>query len=94
MANAPNDEIVHRQIDTERETPVVAIAEIVSEIENVPHEELTTTYEHLDHILQELFSSPPVPEAQVEVSFTYEGYRIKVEQSGDVQLIRATTDNI
>ena len=93
MADAPIDEILHRQIDTDRETPVVAIAEIVSEIENVPHEELTTTYEHLDHILQELFSNPPVPEAQVEVSFTYEGYRVKVEQDGHVQLIRATSDD-
>lgn len=94
MTNVPNDEIIHRELDTERETPVVEIAEIVSEIEDIPHQELTTTYEHLDHLLDELFSTPPVPEAQVVVSFTYEGYRIKVEQDGSAQLIRAMNDNI
>lgn len=94
MTDAPNDEIIHRVIDTERETPVVAIAEIVSEIENVSHEELTTAYEHLDHILKELFSNPPVPEAQVEISFTYEGYRINVEQDGSAQLVRVMGDNV
>lgn len=88
MDSTPNEEIIHRQLDTERETPVVGIAELLAEIENIPHEELTTTYEHLDHILDELFDKPPVPEAQVEITFTYEGYRINVEQDGSVQLIR------
>ena len=93
MTARPDEEIVHRELETDRDTPVVGIAEIVSDLEDVSHQELKTTYEHLDHILEELFGNPPVPEAQVQVRFTYEGYRITVEQDGSVQLVRVGADN-
>jgi hypothetical protein len=87
MCDAPDEEIVRRQLDTEREEPVVTIAELVAELEGVRHDELKTTYEHSDHILGEIFATPPVPEAQVEITFTYEGYRITVEQDGSAQFV-------
>ena len=88
MTDGHSDEIIYREIDTDRDTPAVGVAEMVSELEGVPHQELTTMYEHLDHLLAELFSAPPVAEAQVEVEFTYEGYRITVGQDGNVSLIK------
>lgn len=88
MDEVPEEEIIHRQLDTERDEPVTMIAELVAELEGVQHDELTTTYEHLDHVLGEIFSNPPVPEAQVEISFTYEGYRITVEQDGSAQFMK------
>lgn len=88
MSDSPDDEIVRRQLDTEDEEPVTMIAEIVAELEGVRHDELKPTYEHLDHVIDEIFSHPPVPEAQVEITFTYEGYRITVEQNGSAQFVK------
>jgi len=35
-----------------------------------------------------VFDEPPEPEAQVEMTFGYEGYRITVEQNGDAQFVK------
>lgn len=88
MNDSPNDEIVHRQLETEMREPVVQVAEIVADLEDRETDELTTTYDHLDHVLQSLFTNPPVPEAQVEITFSYEGYRITVEQDGTAQFVK------
>ena len=42
MSDTPDEEIIHRQLDTEREEPVTMIAEIVAELEGVRHDELKT----------------------------------------------------
>ena len=88
MGTQPGGDIVHRTLDTGRSEPVVQIAEIVAELENKNEDELTTTYEKLDHVLSHIFENPPEPEAQVEISFSYEGYRVTVEQNGDAQFVR------
>jgi len=88
MNDSPNDEIVHRHLNTEMREPVVQVAEIVADLEDKETDELTTTYNHLDHVLQSLFTNPPVPEAQVEMTFSYEGYRITVEQDGTAQFVK------
>jgi hypothetical protein len=88
MTDPPDGKIVHRTLETDREQPVVQIAEVVAELEGKSHEQLTTTYEHLDHVLEYVFTTPPVPEAQVEITFSYEGYRITVEQDGSAQFVK------
>lgn len=88
MANSPDDEIVHRNLDTEMGEPVTQVAEIVADLEDKRHEDLKPAYEQIDSVLEEIFSNPPRPEAQVEIVFTYEGYRITVEQDGSTRLVR------
>ncbi len=82
MTEPHDDKIVHRKLKTDREEPAVAIAEVVAELEGTNVEEMTTTYDCINGMISELYSNPPLPEAQMTVEFTYSGYRITVEQNG------------
>lgn len=83
--NDVDDEIARRQFDTDRATPAVAVVETVSELEDVDSSDLTTIYSCIDHMIDHLFSEPPSPDADVTVEFTYEGYRISIEQDGSAE---------
>lgn len=39
-----------------------------------------------DHA-DEIFSNPPAPEAQIRITFSYEGYRVTVEQDGTAKFV-------
>lgn len=80
-------EIVHRELDTDRDTPSSEIAEIVAELEGSDIEDLDSTWDIIDHLLEHVFSDPPAAEAQIKVTFTYEGYRITVEQNGRAEFV-------
>jgi len=88
MNDQNDDDIVHRVLDTDDRDPSSQIPEIVAELEGKRNEELTTTYDHLDHVLDHIFSNPPAPEAQVTITFSYESYRITVEQNGNAQFVK------
>ena len=60
----------------------MSVARTVAELEDVETEELTPLYGCIDHVLEHIFSDPPVPAAEAEVTFSAEGYRITVEQDG------------
>lgn len=87
MTEPHDDEIVHRQLDTDRKEPGVEIAEVIADLEGTPVTELSTIHDCIDGMLSELYSDPPEPEAQMVVEFTYCGYRITVEQSGAAEFI-------
>ncbi|WP_415383470.1 HalOD1 output domain-containing protein [Halosimplex sp. TS25] len=80
--------IVHRQFDTDQDDPATAVAEAVADMENCESTDLATMYEHVDHVIDHLFSNPPSPEAQIQVEFTYESYRITVDQDGSARFVR------
>jgi len=82
-----DDEIVHRTLSTDVEEPAVAVAEAIADLEGQEADELPTTYECIDGMLDEMYGDPPSPNAQVEVSFTYAGYRVTVEQNGDATFV-------
>jgi hypothetical protein len=90
MTETHDNEIVHRELNTDREEPAVAIAEAVADLEEKQVSELTPTYDCIDGMISELFSNPPSSEAQMTVEFTYSGYRITVEQSGAAQFVQIT----
>lgn len=90
MTDTHVDEIVHRELDTDREEPAVGIAEAVAELEGKQVDELPTTYDCIDGMISGLYSDPPAPEAQMTVKFTYSGYRITVEQSGAAEFVQIT----
>ncbi|NIB99289.1 HalOD1 output domain-containing protein [Halobacterium sp. R2-5] len=91
MAEPTEDNIIHRELDTDAENPAVEIAELVADVEGTDTTELPAMYDIADHVLDHLFSTPPAPEAQFKVSFSYEGYRITVEQNGAAELIDTET---
>lgn len=92
MTEDVESEIVHRELDTAAENPAVEIAKIVADLEEKDHADLATMYDVADHVIDNLFSQPPAPEAQFQVSFSYEGYRITVEQNGALQLMKVGTE--
>lgn len=87
MSDPTETDVVRRKLDTSREAPATGVAETVAELEDEDYTELSPLYDCIDHVLDDLFSTPPAPEAQVEISFDYAGYRITVEQTGDVTLV-------
>jgi len=89
MTEAPDDETVHRELDTDVENPGVLVAEVIEELEGRDATDLATMYSCVDGMLDNLFSTPPSPDAEMLVEFTYEGYRITVEQSGDATFVKA-----
>ena len=88
MADKHEDDIVRRELDTERENPAVEMAETVADLEGKDQADLETIYECIDHMIDHIFSEPPAPEAQVRVEFSYEGYRITVEQNGHAEFVK------
>ena len=83
MSEDTASEVVHRELDPERGEPNVQIAEAVADIKEVDAAELQNMYGCIDHTIDHIFSDPPAPDANVEVTFDYEGCRITVEQNGD-----------
>lgn len=87
MTDDRGDGIVHVQPDTGNESPGVEIAEAVAGLEGKEPAELDPTWDCIDDGVGEVFSTPP-PEAPVEIAFSYEGYRVTVEQTGLAKLVR------
>jgi len=87
MIDSHDDEIVHQELDTDREEPAIAIVEVVADLKGTPAEELPPAYHYINRTLSNLYSNPPKPEAQMTVEFTYSGYRITVKQSGAAEFV-------
>jgi hypothetical protein len=87
MSRRRDDEVVHRRLDTDRDDPVVQVAEVVAELDGRPTAELTPGYERLDAVLTDVFVESSGTAARTRVTFTYEGYRVTVGQDGTVQLV-------
>ena len=88
MAANHDDEIVHRELDTDVENPAVAVAEVVAELKETEAGDLSTTYDRVDGVLDNMFSTPPASEAQMTVTFTYEDFRVTVEQNGAARFVQ------
>lgn len=88
MEGDPETEIVHRILDTERGEPGIQIAEMIAEIENKEIDQLSTLYTCIDGVLQNLFADPPDEEAQMQIKFSYEGYRVNVNQDGSAEFMK------
>jgi|AntRauTorcE11898_2_1112593.scaffolds.fasta_scaffold103558_1 hypothetical protein len=81
---------VHWEFDTDREDPGVDVAEVIAELEGKESTDLSPVYTTIDHMVEELFSEPPSPEAQAVLQFSYEGYRITLNQDGYATFMKIT----
>ncbi|WP_276272160.1 HalOD1 output domain-containing protein [Haloarcula litorea] len=88
----PTKRIVEREVEPGEETPNYRVLETIADVEDVDETELPPLYPRIDHILDELFSEPPVPESQIEISFSYHGYRVRITQEGVVSLRKLEDD--
>ena len=81
---------VHWEFDTDQAEPSVDVAKVVAELERKESTDLSAVYDTIDHMIEELFSEPPVPEAQAVLQFSYEGYRITLNQDGYATFMKVT----
>jgi len=80
--------IVRAQLEPQSETADNEFLELVARLEGVDATELPSLYHEVDHAIENLFRRPPSPDAQMEISFSYAGYRATIDQRGNVRLIR------
>ena len=88
-AGSPDESgIVHWEFDTDSDDPAVDVAEVIAELENCEGTSLASMYDCIDGTIADLFSNPPAPEAQVQVKFSYEGYRVTINQDGSATFLK------
>lgn len=88
MSDEHDAEIVHRELDTDAESPAAEMASHVADLEGINSEDLTPAWDCIDDVLDRIFSTPPYPNAQMKITFSYEGYRITVHQNGSAEFVK------
>ncbi len=92
MSDTPGDgddrHICRRQIEPDPEHPYFSLLHVIAELEGCEVSDLPPLYDYVDHLIEDLFTSPPPPKAQVEVEFSYYDYRINVDQEGNLSLMK------
>ena len=85
--------IVHRELfegeqpDSD-DDPEIDIAKIVADLEGESATDISSLYDTIDHLVEHLYSNPPPIEAQAELEFTFEGYRIELSQDGKATFMK------
>lgn len=85
--------IVHRDLfdgetpDSE-DSPQIDVAEIIADLEGREATDIPALYDTIDHVIEHLYSNPPPIEAQAQLEFTYEGYRIVLVQDGQATFMK------
>jgi len=84
-----NDEtdIVRASIEPDPRTVEHDLLELIAESEGKAIDELPSFYDQVDHFVEMLFKRPPSPESQMQIAFSYAGYRVTVNQKGEVTLL-------
>lgn len=88
MPSDPEQSVIHRSLDTDADRPGVEVASAVADIEGRDVSDLSTIYDCVDDVLNHLFSTPPAPEARMQVQFSYESYRITIVQNGEAKFVK------
>ncbi|WP_408957654.1 HalOD1 output domain-containing protein [Natrinema sp. 74] len=81
-SDVTSDERITRRLNTEQDDPATQIVEIVADLDDGSPLNLPPIYRCIDDLIADLFSSPPSAEADACIVFSYEGYRIRVQQDG------------
>ncbi|MFC7138367.1 HalOD1 output domain-containing protein [Halosimplex aquaticum] len=87
MSDERETDVMRRTLDTDAEEPAAEVAVAVADLEGTDVTALSDMYSCVDNVLDHLFSNPPSPDARMEVTFSYEGYRITVEQDGTARFL-------
>lgn len=80
-------QVIKTTIDTDPTTAEYAFLEVIAEVEGVEMDHLPSLYDQVDHLIERLFKQPPAPEAQVELSFSYAGHRVRLTQGGQLTVL-------
>lgn len=81
------DGLVRKTIQASADTAEYDFLAIVAELEGKELDELPSLYDEVGHLIETLFQTPPSPESQFEMSFSYAGYRVTISHRGHIKLI-------
>ena len=81
-------QIFHRKVTPESDAANESLLRLIANLERCEVTDLPPLYEQVDHMVEHLFTEPPPADAQAELLFTYPGYRIELDQTGDVTLMK------
>lgn len=87
-ADESSQGIVRTRITADPETAEYELLELVAAQDDRDIESLPSFYEQVGHFVEMLFRHPPSSEAQMELSFSYAGYRIRLTQLGQVTILK------
>ncbi|MFB6087690.1 MAG: HalOD1 output domain-containing protein [Haloarculaceae archaeon] len=79
---------VHRNFDPAEHDPVYYVVDTIAELERVSIEELPSTYDNIDGLVDRLYENPPRPETQATIEFSYAGYRVTLHQDGQATFLK------
>lgn len=79
--------MVHEHITPDAGTAEYDLLEILADLEGKEIDEFPSLYTQVNHFVESLFDDPPAPESQMEIRFSYAGYRITITQRGEVKLV-------
>lgn len=65
MEGNHESDIIRRELEDDVKNPAIQVAEAVADIEDKEATDLSTMYECVDGVLNNIFSNPPAPEAQM-----------------------------
>lgn len=77
-----SDDVYETVFDTDQRQPNVDVTETVATLKGVESDDLSPLYDAIDHVIDNIFSNPPDPAADVQVTFSYEGFRVTIHQDG------------
>jgi hypothetical protein len=85
--------IVHRELfegeqPSDDDDPEIGLAEIIADLEGKDATDISSLYDTIDHVVEHLYSNPPPTEAQAQLEFTFEGYRIELSQDGKATFMK------
>jgi hypothetical protein len=82
------DRIVYRRIEPDPADADYRLLRLIADVEGIDVTELPPIYDRIDHLVTKMYEDPPSAEAQAQLEFSYAGYRITLDQDGNVSLIK------
>lgn len=86
--DSDDQQIYHRTVEPETERANERLLRHIANLEGCDVTDLPPLYNRIDDMIQNIFGSPPPSEAQAELEFSYYSYRITIDQSGSVSLMK------
>jgi hypothetical protein len=84
--DSTDQRIYHRTVEPETERANERVLGHIAELEGCELTDMPPLYDRIDDLLRNIFDSPPPSEAELE--FSYYGYRITIDQTGRVSLMK------
>jgi len=74
-------------IEPDPKTAEYDLLTVLATHEDIEMDDLPSLYSVVDQFVGEVFDDPPSESAQLEITFSYAGYRITVRQGGHVTMV-------